>query len=144
MKIFHRTKCPADRKFCRTKPIFDFFSRTNVPCPVSQEICPPPPKKFVPRAKFPGKFVSPGQISWEICPPPHLQKFVPLQTCNVRLFKSIFYESCDELNSTDLKLLNYTVSLLRFVDGGAQNSQSHFAVNFICNFVCAGSVLQCK
>jgi hypothetical protein len=33
IKIFRRTKCPADRKFCRTKPIFDFFSRTNVRCP---------------------------------------------------------------------------------------------------------------
>ncbi len=38
----------------------------------------------------------------------------------------------DELNSTDPKLLNYTVSLLRCADGGAQKSQSHFAVNFIC------------
>ena len=25
-------KCPADRKLCRTKPNFDFFSRTNVRC----------------------------------------------------------------------------------------------------------------
>ena len=25
IKIFCRTKCPANRKFCQTKPIFDFF-----------------------------------------------------------------------------------------------------------------------
>ena len=31
-KIFHRTKCPADRKLCRTKPSFDFFSWANVRC----------------------------------------------------------------------------------------------------------------
>ena len=33
IKIFRRTKCPANRAFCRTKPISDFFSRTNVRCP---------------------------------------------------------------------------------------------------------------
>ena len=33
IKIFHRTKCPADRKLCRTKLNFDFFNRTFVRCP---------------------------------------------------------------------------------------------------------------
>ena len=33
IKISHRTKCPADRKWCRTKPNFDFFNGINVRCP---------------------------------------------------------------------------------------------------------------
>ena len=33
IRLFHFTKCPADRILCRTKPNFDFFSRTNVRCP---------------------------------------------------------------------------------------------------------------
>ena len=33
IKIFHRTKCPADQKLCRTKPNFEIFSETNVQCP---------------------------------------------------------------------------------------------------------------
>ena len=31
IKIFHRTKCPADRKFRKVK-ILTFFNRTNVRC----------------------------------------------------------------------------------------------------------------
>ena len=34
IKIFHRTKCPSDRKLCRTKPNVEFFSQTNLQCPV--------------------------------------------------------------------------------------------------------------
>ncbi len=52
-----------------------------------------PPKICPPRARFPVKFVPLGpnflgnlSPPSEICPP--LRKFVPLQTSNVRLFKS--------------------------------------------------------